>query len=142
MEIVRQLASYVAAARERDLPDEARQAACWSVVAIARKVSLRLDAEFDRRFPAETLCRVSVRVGERRFVSPVTAPRGEASDPPSWHDLEEKLRIASRLVASPAQQDDLIEAVRQLRDGDHRPLVRAFSDLRLGNAVAGSPDMR
>jgi hypothetical protein len=47
------------------------------------------------------------------------------------------LRIASRLVASPAQQDDLIEAVRQLRDGDHRPLVRAFADLSLGHA-AGS----
>jgi 2-methylcitrate dehydratase PrpD len=110
------------------------------VVDIARKVSLRLDAELDRRFPAKTLCRVSLRVGERRFVSPVTAPRGEASDPPSWSDLEEKLRIASRFVASPAQQDALIEAVRRLRAGDHRPLVRAFSDLKLGHAVTGPPD--
>jgi 2-methylcitrate dehydratase PrpD len=110
------------------------------VVAIARKVSLRLDAELDGRFPAETLCRVSVRVGERRFVSPVTAPRGEASDPPSWSELEEKLRIASRFAASPAQQDTLIEAARRLRAGDHRPLVRAFSELELGHAVAGSPD--
>ena len=107
------------------------------VVDIARKVSLRLDAEFDRRFPAETLCRVSVRIGEHRFVSPVTAPRGEASDPPSWSDLEEKLRIASRFVATPAQQDALIGAARRLRDGDHRPLMLAFSDLRLGHA-AGS----
>jgi 2-methylcitrate dehydratase PrpD len=110
------------------------------IVDIARKVSLRLDGELDRRFPAETLCRVSVRAGERRFVSPVTAPRGEASDPPSWGELEEKLRIASRFVAAPAQQDALIEAARRLRDGDHRPLVRAFSDLRLGDAVADSRD--
>lgn len=98
------------------------------VVDIARKVSLRLDGEFERCFPAETLCRVSVRVGERRFVSPVTAPRGEASDPPSWSELEEKLRTASRFVAAPAQQDALIKAVRSLRDGDHRPLMQAFSD--------------
>ena len=103
------------------------------VVDIARKVSLRLDAEFDRRFPAETLSRVSVRIGERRFVSPVTAPRGEASDPPSWGELEEKLRIASRFVAAPAQQNALIEAVRRLRAGDHRPLLRGFSDLTLGD---------
>jgi 2-methylcitrate dehydratase PrpD len=111
------------------------------VVDIARKVSLRLDTELDGRFPAETLCRVSVRVGERRFVSPVTAPRGEASDSPSWSDLEEKLRFASRFVASPAQQDVLVETLRQLKDGDHRPLVCAFSELRLGHVVAGSPDL-
>src|SRR5258707_5746723 len=110
------------------------------VMDVSRKVSLRLDAELARRFPAESLCRVSVRVGERRFVSPVTAPRGEASDPPSWGDLEEKLRIASRFAASPAQQDALIEAVRRLRAGDHRPLVRAFSDLKLGHPVARSLD--
>jgi 2-methylcitrate dehydratase PrpD len=109
------------------------------VVDIARKVSLRLDPELDRRFPAETLCRVSVRVGERHFVSPVTAPRGEADHPPSWSELEEKLRVASRFVASPAQQDALIEAARRLRAGDHRPLTRAFAQLELGREVAGSP---
>lgn len=121
--------------RQALLPVSADALGRPEVIDIARRVSLRLDAELDRRFPAETLCRVSVRIGERRFVSPVTAPRGEASDPPSWSDLEEKLRIASRRVASPAQQDALIAAVRQLRDGDHRPLLRAFSDLELGSAV-------
>jgi 2-methylcitrate dehydratase PrpD len=91
--------------REALLPVSAGALGRSEVVDIARKVSLRLDAELDRRFPAETLCRVSVRVGDRGFVSPVTAPRGEASDPPPWSDLEEKLRIASLFVASPAQQD-------------------------------------
>jgi 2-methylcitrate dehydratase PrpD len=124
--------------RQALLPVSADALGRPEVVDIARRVSLRLDTEFDRRFPAETLCRVSVRVGERRFVSPVTAPRGEASDPPSWSDLEEKLQIASRFVASPAQQAVLFEAVRQLRDGDHRPLMHAFSDLRLGHAVGVS----
>src|SRR5262249_9614301 len=78
------------------------------ITAFAGKVSLRLDPELDSRFPAETLSRVSIKAGGRRFVSPVTAPRGEANDPPSWNDLERKLRTASRLVASPAQQDAVL----------------------------------
>jgi 2-methylcitrate dehydratase PrpD len=108
------------------------------IIKLARKVSLRLDAELDRRFPAETLCRVSVRVGDRNFVSPVMAPRGEANASPSWSELEEKLRIASRLVATPAQQDTLVAAARRLQDADHRPLVRAFADLRLGHSAVDS----
>ncbi|GGF47238.1 2-methylcitrate dehydratase [Aliidongia dinghuensis] len=102
------------------------------VAAFARKVSLRLDRALDARFPAETLARVSVMAGGRRFVSPETAPRGEASDPPSWDGLEEKLRRATRFVASAAEQDALLSAVRALRGGDHRPLLRVFADVRLG----------
>lgn len=101
------------------------------VVALAEKVSLRLDPEIEARFPAETLTRVTLRAGGRVFVSPVTAPRGEASDPPSWADLEDKLRKASRLVASAAQQGRLLDALRRLRGGDHAPLLDAFAAVRL-----------
>jgi 2-methylcitrate dehydratase PrpD len=101
------------------------------VVALAEKVSLHLDPEIEARFPAETLTRVTLRAGGRVFVSPVTAPRGEASDPPSWADLEDKLRKASRLVASAAQQGRLLDALRRLRGGDHAPLLDAFAAVRL-----------
>lgn len=101
------------------------------IVALAEKVSLRLDPELDARFPAETLSRVTIRVGGREFVSPVTAPRGEASAPPSWLDLEDKLRKASRFVATPAQQEQLLAASSRLRAGDHAPLLDAFATIRL-----------
>jgi len=104
------------------------------VVAIAEKVSLRLDPEIDARFPAETLTRVTLRAAGRSFTSPVTAPRGEASDPPSWQDLERKLQRATRLVATPEQQELLLAVLRRLRDGDHRPLLEAFAAVRLSPA--------
>ncbi|WP_092166590.1 MmgE/PrpD family protein [Bosea sp. OK403] len=101
------------------------------IVALAEKISLRLAPELDARFPTETLSRVTIRVGGREFVSPVTAPRGEASAPPSWLDLEEKLRKASRFVATPAQQEQLLAASSRLRAGDHAPLLDAFATIRL-----------
>lgn len=104
------------------------------VVALAGKVSLRLDPELDGRFPAQTLSRVTVRSGGRSFTSPVTAPRGEASAPPSWAELEEKLRKATRLVATREQQGRLLDALRRLRDSDHALLLEAFASLTLSPA--------
>jgi 2-methylcitrate dehydratase PrpD len=104
------------------------------VVALAERVSLRLDPELDARFPAETLSRVTIRSQGHSHVSPVTAPHGEASAPPSWGDLEEKLRSATRLVATPDQQQRLLDALRRLRDGDHAPLLEAFATVTLSPA--------
>ncbi|MGJ4942584.1 MmgE/PrpD family protein [Bradyrhizobium sp. HKCCYLS1011] len=104
------------------------------VVAVAERVSVRLDPELDARFPAETLSRVKIRIDGRTLVSPVTAPSGEADAPPSWLELEDKLRKATRNVANPSQQDMLLDALRKLRDGDHAPLQEAFRTLRLGQA--------
>jgi len=104
------------------------------IVALAEKVSLHLDPELDARFPAETLSRVTIRAEGRAFVSPVTAPRGEASDPPSWANLEDKLERACRFVATPAQRHDVIAALRRLREGDHAPLLQALATVRLSPA--------
>lgn len=101
------------------------------IVAFAEKVSLSLDAALDARFPAETLSRVTIHAEGGVFASPVTAPRGEASDPPSWADLEDKLERACRLIATSDQRRQLLAAVRSLRDGDHNPLLQAFAILTL-----------
>ena len=104
------------------------------VVGLAEKVSLRLDPELDACFPAQTLSRVTIRTGRGSFTSPVTAPRGEASASPSWGDLEGKLRRATRFVATPEQQDRLLGALGQLRNGDHLPLLEAFAAVKLSQA--------
>jgi 2-methylcitrate dehydratase PrpD len=96
------------------------------VIAFARKVSLRLDPELDSSFPAQTLSRVTVKAGGQQFASPVTAPRGEASDPPSWERLEEKLLTVTRFCATPAQSASLLHAIRSLRLGDHTDLQKQF----------------
>ena len=106
------------------------------IVAIARKVSLRLAPEIEARFPAETLTRVTVIANGQRYVSEITGPRGEASAPPSWQELQEKLRIVTRRTASDDQREGLLQAVSALRDGDHAPLFAALADLRLGGSSA------
>jgi 2-methylcitrate dehydratase PrpD len=83
----------------------------------ARKVTLHLDPLLDSRFPAETLTRLVVSHAGRRYESQVTAPRGEATHPLSWQELEEKFLIASRDVASKDQRTELLNAVRQLKAG-------------------------
>ena len=93
------------------------------VSAFARKVSLHLDPTIDSRFPAESLARVVVTAGRHRFESPLIHPRGEAFDPPSWQDLEEKFRLASADVIDLAEQERLLAAVGQLRDAQIAPLV-------------------
>ncbi len=94
----------------------------------------RLDPELEARFPAETLSRVTIRAGGQSFISPVTAPRGEASDPPSWADLEAKLEQACRFVATPEQRRQLLAALRRLRAGEHAPLLDTLGTMRLSPA--------
>jgi len=100
--------------------------------AFARKVTLVLDPDLERAFPAQTLTRVVLSCGGKLYESPVTAPRGEASAPPTWDELEEKLRSACRFVARAETLSALIAAIRRLPDGEHQPLMRALADLRLG----------
>jgi 2-methylcitrate dehydratase PrpD len=82
------------------------------VCALARKVELSLDDRLDSRFPAETLARVIVSCEGERHVSAITTPKGEASNPLTWTELEEKLRTATRLVARSDQQEQLLNAIR------------------------------
>jgi 2-methylcitrate dehydratase PrpD len=101
----------------------------------ARKVTLHLDPGLDERFPAETLTRVVVRCGGRDYESAITAPRGEATDPLSWQDLEGKFVTASRLVATQGQQAEILDAARQLKDGDIAPLMACLSQMTFAGHV-------
>lgn len=97
------------------------------VTAIANKVELRLDAMLNARFPAESLCRVVVTTTHAQYESPITAPRGEASNPMSWEDLREKFRIATRNVMAAEKQQSVLDAVDQLTKGVLDPLMRVLA---------------
>lgn len=101
------------------------------VVALAGKVELSLDPEIEARFPAETLTRLTVRVDGRDHVSPLTASRGEASDPAGWDALEDKLHRACRLTMNASQRQRLLQAIARLREGDHSPLLDSLSGIML-----------
>jgi 2-methylcitrate dehydratase PrpD len=97
------------------------------VTAIANKVELHPDAVLNARFPAESLCRVVVTTNRARYESPVTAPRGEASDPTSWDDLRGKFCTATRNIMPAARQNTLLDAVDQLAKGELEPLLRELA---------------
>src|SRR5262249_58125202 len=98
------------------------------------RVSRRRDAQHGARSAAEAVSRVTLRSRGETFTSPVTAPRGEANAAPSGSDLENKLRLASRFAASPAQQEELISALRRVRAGEHDALLSALGTIRLCSA--------
>jgi 2-methylcitrate dehydratase PrpD len=101
------------------------------VTQFARKVTLHLDPCLNEWFPAETLARLVVIHGGHRYESEVTSPRGEATQPLSWQELEEKFLTASRNVASGAQQTELLAAVRKLKEGNAADLMSMLACMRL-----------
>jgi len=89
-----------------------------ALAGLASKVELSISPEFDAVFPAQTLARVTVASRGQRFVSPVTSPKGEASDPLSWAELEAKFRTATRMLATDIQQDRILGSLDELRSGN------------------------
>lgn len=89
---------------------------------LAKRVSLEVCEDFEKEFPARTLCRVTIETKDAKFVSPTTAPSGEADARPDWTRREEKLRLATSASLSPSAIEELIDAMRGLRSGKINPL--------------------
>ncbi|WP_051055407.1 MmgE/PrpD family protein [Rhodococcus opacus] len=101
------------------------------VTALARKVKLSLNPAFDARFPAETLARVTIIVGDQRLTSEVVTPRGEATNPLSWAELEAKFEAATRMVATEAQQRLVLGAMDDARAGNLTALTASLAEVTL-----------
>jgi 2-methylcitrate dehydratase PrpD len=70
-----------------------------------------------------------VTVGGRRYSSEVTSPRGEATNPLSWAELEAKYKAATRFVATEIQQARMITAVNHARAGYAVPLMACLKSM-------------
>jgi 2-methylcitrate dehydratase PrpD len=64
-------------------------------------------------------------------VSDVTAPKGEATNPLSWADLEAKFNAATRLVATAAQRDQVVTAMNDARAGSLPALTASLAEITL-----------
>jgi 2-methylcitrate dehydratase PrpD len=102
----------------------------------ARKVRLSVDGEIDQRFPAETLARVTVvsKTG-KRFVSPVTTPRGDVGRPMHWADIREKFLEITATSLPENKQRLLLDGFESFRRGDPGPLLA-----RLGEPLLELPE--
>ncbi|MBB5446945.1 MULTISPECIES: MmgE/PrpD family protein [unclassified Paraburkholderia] len=112
------------------------------VSALANKVSLTVDAEIDKQFPARTLARVKIVCGGRRYVSEVTEPRGEAGDSLSWEELKAKYVAATRFHATGAQQEQLLAAVEELRSKADLEPLKACMSTSFENSIARAECLR
>ena len=97
----------------------------------AGKISVRLDRDLDRLFPAETLARVTIETGRGRFQSPVTVPTGDPARPLAFDGLERKFRRVTSPIISPVCQQNLVDCVLALGSGDGDLLPQALA--RLGD---------
>jgi 2-methylcitrate dehydratase PrpD len=107
------------------------------VAALASKVKLSLDPALDARFPAETLARVVIKSRGQRFVSDLTAPQGEASNPLSWGALVAKFCAATRTVATDAQRNQVLSAINDVRAGSLSALSACISEITLDSPNLG-----
>lgn len=99
------------------------------VAALAAKVDLTLDPNFEAIYPEEIVARVTLTCGEQRFVSDPTPPKGEPLMP--WEEIEAKFLVATRMVASIAQQKQILGAMVDAKVGDATALLSCLSEIAL-----------
>jgi 2-methylcitrate dehydratase PrpD len=97
-----------------------------SILALARKVRVTVDADLDREFPAKTIARVTIRARGEDVATTVEYPRGNPENPLSDAELEAKfLQLADDIVGQ-ARSRALLSAIRGL---PRSPDVRTFTEL-------------
>lgn len=84
------------------------------LVDLAGRVSLHVDAELDRMFPARTAARVVVRSSAKRFQADCGHPLGDPANPMDWGALVRKFRSLTKGLMPAAGQEAIIAAVQSL----------------------------
>jgi 2-methylcitrate dehydratase PrpD len=99
-----------------------------AVVALRDKVSMVLDEEVDRAYPARWIGKVSVRTRDGRVLhARVDEPKGDPGNTLSRAELEQKaLQLAAyRGAASEAEMQGVFAFIRSLRAAPHVPMLLA-----------------
>lgn len=98
-----------------------------AVLALARRVTLRLDPDLDAMFSRAVPARVEIATAGGRFTRSIIAPRGEPSNPMTIDDLTEKFETATHGLVAPDFGSSLAGAIRALESGDLGPLRTALA---------------
>ncbi|MEO1638827.1 MAG: MmgE/PrpD family protein [Pseudomonadota bacterium] len=93
-----------------DLKDE-------NAEAVAKRVKISICDEFEAEFPVKTLVRVTIKTKRGTFVSPVTAPSGEADNRPDWSRRMKKFQLATAQSLTDPAGDSLMVALHLAREG-------------------------
>jgi 2-methylcitrate dehydratase PrpD len=96
----------------------------------AQKVRLSIDTDLDRRFPTQTLSRVILRTRTLELTSKVHSPVGDKARPMNWQAIVEKFRYLTRHRLREDEQQDIVDAVAILPDGDPQAITRILQAVR------------
>lgn len=100
------------------------------VADLARKILLSVSPDIEAVYPTQTLSRVIITCEKGTFTSGNTEPKGKGQDV-TWEQLEAKFKTATRFVALPTQQKELVHAIREARAGNVSRMMTCFTAMRL-----------
>ncbi|MGE5257631.1 MAG: MmgE/PrpD family protein [Hyphomicrobiales bacterium] len=84
------------------------------IVALAGRVSLHADRDFDRMFPERTAARVIVRAGSKEVETVCHHPRGDPANPMTWGMLVDKFQQLAQGILTETQCRGIIHAIEAL----------------------------
>ncbi|WP_412104516.1 MmgE/PrpD family protein [Rhizobium beringeri] len=90
----------------------------------AREVKITVNPDIEAVFPAKTLARVIVETRQHKYVSALDGPVGDPHRPMDWYAVEEKFLRVTRHVLSPSKQQQIIDGVLWVADGEIDTLLR------------------
>jgi 2-methylcitrate dehydratase PrpD len=93
----------------------------------AERVSLYLDGEAEKLFPALTKARLVLQTAQGRLEQTVYHPFGDPANPMSIDDLEQKFRRLAKLSLSDERVSAMFDGVAGLADAELGPLLNAIS---------------
>ena len=93
------------------------------IVAVARRVSLHVDPELDRAFPAQAGARVVIETGAGRHEAVCRHALGDPDTPMRWEALVAKFRTLTAGQLPEARADAIVAAVLRLPQQGLKPLL-------------------
>jgi|HubBroStandDraft_6_1064221.scaffolds.fasta_scaffold00408_15 2-methylcitrate dehydratase len=100
---------------------------------LLQKVTVRPNAAFTARYPAEVCSRVAVRLrGGQSFTNEVSAYPGASNRPFAWPEIEAKFDRLAAANASASSRQQIKSAVRSLEEIQVSDLMKALSDIKAG----------
>lgn len=92
------------------------------LVTLAGKIRLFVDAEIDRRFPAQTGARVVVQTPSQRLMRENLAPLGDPANPMDFSSLASKFKTLTASFRHPNWQNSFIQTIESLPETDLQQL--------------------
>ncbi|MCL4562417.1 MAG: MmgE/PrpD family protein [Chloroflexi bacterium] len=99
------------------------------IQSLLRKILIRPDEAFSRRFPQEMPCRIRVKLADgRSLVKEKSDYEGFITRPPNWETVEAKFNTLSAPFISQTLQRQIIAAVKDLDSIEITDLTRLLSN--------------